>query len=863
LLKSLTKKSSFPAIFRVKPQLNTMKPSAKFFMTFFSLFTICFFTLSAQTNDQKLSEQFASIDFRFIGPGQAGGRISDIEVTEDESQTIYMSAATGGIFRSNDKCVSWVPIFDQAGSSLSIGDMAISKIKPGLIWAGTGEASGEQSSASLGDGVYKSDDGGDSWMNMGLERTGHISRIRIDELNPDIVYVAATGNRWGETPDRGIFKTMNGGQTWEKILFVDGNTGFSDIVVHPEGKIILASAWFQRRNAWAHVQTGPGSGLYRSSDAGQTWTKLDISADKSLGRIALWMAPSNPEIIYACFESKSGGLYRSDDAGASWKLVNEKQSTSYWYGRLYGDPTDSDHIFVMGVNINESTDGGKTFNRMPARGVHVDHHILWLSQDNTDYRLLGNDGGLYVTENGGDNWSFVSNMAIGQNYAISLDSNVPYNVYGGLQDNGVWGGPSRSESEYMVTNTDIVRVSGGDGFYSATHPVLTHYVFGESQYGFIVRRDFRTGSSEMVKPKSKDDAKDVFNWNTPFFISTHPPHSLYIGGNFIFKSSDLGDNWKKISPDLSRQKDLSKQRVLDQKPVLKPYQSVTALAESPLKPGYLLAGTDDGLLHISFDDGENWTNISDRLNMPPDRFFTRVMWSVADVGTAYVACARYYEANDFSPYLFKTNDFGSTWVKITMGFDEHDVIKGLCEHPNNPDLLFAGTHNDLYISVNGGNSWMSPNWNLPPVAIDDIKLAFPENDLVLGSYGRGIIILDNIDFLAGINQDLLKKPMYLFPPKPYTLSPDPIKNENSVEYSWHAPNPPSGLTLDCYIGEDRTVTAGIELLDLDGLVLFAQEVTLIKGFNRWNIPASALKQRASYVRIFNDNLVIERSIQAK
>lgn len=716
---------------------------------------LCFFacglipaTFSQTTTNQTITS-FNKASFRFIGPAYAGGRISDIEVFPQQTDHILISAASGGIFKSTDGTKTWIPVFDQAGNSLAIGDMDIADSNPAIVWAGTGEASGEQSAASIGDGVYKSLDAGLSWTKMGLQHTRHISRICIDPNDPETVYVAATGSRWGESEDRGVFKTTDGGNSWKKILFVNSNTGFGDLTLHPNGKIIIASAWFQRRSAWAHVRTGPPSGLYRSEDGGETWERLDVFKEEPIGRIALWMAPSDPNRVYACLESDTGGLYQSDDAGKTWKLVNEKLSTSYWYGRICGNPVDPNHLFIMGTNVAESTNGGKSVSRMKADNVHVDHHELWINPENTMHRLLGNDGGLYLTSDGGENWTFVENLGIGQNYAITVDNQDPYWIYGGLQDNGVRGGPSQLDGD-LLNYKDLRWVAGGDGFWSAVHPLNPDIVYGESQYGYLVRNDFRDGTNANVRPRpdSENPQEQRFNWNTPFFISVHPPHALYLGGNFLYKSTDEGKGWLRISADLSKNEDLSKILVLDQKPVIKPYATITALAESPVKPGFLLAGTDDGKLHLSLDDGGNWTDLSDRLPAPADRFFTRVLWSVSDLKTAYVAFARYYEADDLSPWLFKTTDLGKTWELITDGFPAEAVIKGLCEHPDHPDLLFAGSHNALYISLNAGRSWFKPDWEIPPVAIDDIKLAFPSNDLVLGSYGRGIIILDNIGWIS-------------------------------------------------------------------------------------------------------------------
>jgi len=409
--------------------------------------------------------------WREIGPGTYGGRISDIEVDPSDHNTIFVSPSTGGIFKTTDNGLTWRAVFDKAGTTLSIGDIAISESNPDIMWAGSGEASGEQSPSSIGDGIYKSTDGGESWENMGLKESRHFSKVVIHPENPDILFAGATGSRWGENDERGVFRTKDGGESWEKVLFINGNTGISDVVMHPGGKRIFASAWEQRRSAWAHVRMGPGSGLYRSDNGGDSWTKVtDGLPQDNIGRIALAIAPSNPDVMYACLEHDSLGLFRSDDGGSSWKNMYDRVRTSYWYGRIYVDPNDENRIWVMGVNVMESTDGGKTFNRVVMRGVHVDHHVVWFNPEDKNHIILGNDGGLYFTNDRGGSWDFVANIPIGQYYDISIDNRDPYWVYGGLQDNGVRGGPSGSATGRPVTNSDIVFVSGGDGFYSATEP---------------------------------------------------------------------------------------------------------------------------------------------------------------------------------------------------------------------------------------------------------------------------------------------------------------------------------------------------------------------------------------------------------
>jgi photosystem II stability/assembly factor-like uncharacterized protein len=698
---------------------------------FFMIFT--FFTSS-------LSGQVPQT-YRFIGPGVNGGRVSDIEVDAKNPRNIYVAASTGGVFQSADWGKTWVPVFDQAGMSLSIGDMAICETDPDIIWIGTGEASGEQAAASIGDGIYKSTDGGKNWKCMGLKQSRHISKIQVNPLNPDIVYVAATGARWGNNEERGIFRTKDGGITWEKVLYINDYTGMSDLVVHPDGKTIFASAWQQYRNAWAHIQRGPSSALYRSEDGGDTWKKLTKGFSKdTLGRIAIAIAPSNPDLVYACVESKKGGFYRSSNKGASWKLMNRKPSTAYWYGRIYVNPTDEKNVFVMGTMVLETRNGGRSFMLMSTRDVHVDHHVLWIDPENPKNRLLGNDGGVYQTQDGGQKWLFYSNLYIGQYYAITVDQGSPYRIFGGKQDNGVWGGPSSSADGSITPDSLVSNISWGDGFWAAVDPVDPTIAYGESQYGGISRYEFRTDKSFEIQPQSLDEKSPYrFNWNTPYIISTHPPHAIYIGGNKLLKSINRGEAWTEVSHDLSRNEDVKSRTIMGMKPVLKPYASITALAESPLKPGVIYAGTDDGNLQMTRDGGQTWINLSDKLPMPSDRFFTRLVCSNQDIGTVYAACARYYEANDLRPYLFKSTDFGQTWVSLTSNMPAEAVVRGFAEHPLNPDLLYCGIHNGLLISTDSGKTWTRAP-GLIPVAIDDIKIQMPTGDVVLGSYGRGIII---------------------------------------------------------------------------------------------------------------------------
>jgi len=810
-----------------------------------------FFLVSCNSDIKNVStlneDMFKNLGWRPVGPGTFGGRISEILVHPRNDSVIYISASTGGIFKSVNGCNDWSPVFDKAGMSLAIGDMDISANNPDLLWAATGEASGEQNPASLGDGIYKSTDGGLSWEDMGLKETRHFSSVVIHPDDDNIVFAGATGNRWAACRERGVYRTTDAGESWKKVLFINENTGIGDLVVHPDGQTILASSWEQRRSAWAHVKQGPGSGLYRSADKGESWGKIEngLPGDKA-GRTALAMAPSNPDIIYACMEHDSLGLFRSGDKGLTWEAVNEDIKTSYWYGRIYVDPNDENHLWVMGVLIQESFDGGETFEALRMEGVHVDHHVLWVDPDDTSRRLLGNDGGLYITSDGGKEWDFIGNLPIGQYYNISVDNSYPYRIYGGLQDNGVWGGSSRSTDGEQLTNDDVISISGGDGFYSDSEPEDPSVVYGESQYGNIVKFNLDSGKRERIKPgRDNDEADYRFNWNTPFFISSHKPHALYAGAQKVLKSANRGKEWQEISPDLSTDSTLDTLLVIGLKPTLKPYCTITALAESELKKGLIYAGTDDGRLHVSRDDGNSWQDLTSNIPAPSDRFFTRIVPSKHAEGRVYAGFGRFYEAGDLSPYLFVSNDYGNTWTDISSNMSGEAIIRGFAEHPANPNLLFAGVHNGLFVSVSRGSSWARMHGDMPFVAVDDIEIHERENSLVLGTYGRGLWIQDNISFLSAINADSLKEENILFEPVYLESNVSGNTGDSTGKYTFTAPEPDKGMNIFYYLRDSNRKKSGhipvITIRDASGNILKQEKVAAVKGFNKflWQVGEAA------------------------
>jgi photosystem II stability/assembly factor-like uncharacterized protein len=750
-------------------------------------------------------DHFQHLEWRHIGPAVFGGRIPDVEGVPENPATIYVAGSTGGVFKTTNNGVTWRPIFDRAGPTLSIGDMAIAPSDPLIIWVGTGEANGEQQAAALGNGVYRSLDGGESWEHMGLSDTRFIHRVAIHPENPDIVFVAAPGHRWGPNEERGLFRTLDGGLTWEKVLYIDEDTGVVEVAMEENGRVLYAAAYQRRRHAWGNLTGGPHSGIYRSMDGGTTWEKLGGGLPEGiLGKIAIAIAKSSPNVLYAAIGDTDGGLYRSEDRGVTWERVNDIR-TSYWYGNIYVDPVNENKLWIMGTQLDVSIDGGKTFeNDWTARGIHVDHHALWINPENTDHMLMGNDGGFHITYDGARTWSFLNNIPIAQYYALAADNRDPYHLYGGLQDNGTWGLPSRTYSRSGILNEDVVNVGGGDGFVPAIDPRDFTAVFSESQYGGLRRVDLVTGRSDGIKPAPEDTTETYrFNWNSPVLISPHDPDVLYFGGNKLFKTTDKGESWEAISQDLTKDEDPSEWEIMGLKPSLRAYNTITALAESPLREGLIYTGADDGSVYRTLDGGESWEPLSEKFGfgdggMGSGKFATKLHASPSDPATAYISFTGHYH-DDFRPYLFKTTDAGDSWSSITGDMPDEAVIMAIEEHPENQDLLFAGVHNGLMISHNGGVNWIRAGGNLPPVSVNEIKIK--DGDLVLATYGRGIIILDDIAFLEGA-EDAMEEDAYLFPVRETEQFYQNNRDLSNKAARFAGPNPDYGALITYYLKDD-------------------------------------------------------------
>jgi photosystem II stability/assembly factor-like uncharacterized protein len=796
------------------------------------------------SQDQGTQNYFQHMQWRHIGPAVFGGRIPDVEAVPDNPAVIFVAGSTGGIFKTTNNGASWEPVFDQAGPTLSIGDMAIAPSDPLIIWAGTGESNGEQQAAAWGDGVYRSLDGGERWEHMGLRDTRFIHRIAIHPQNPDIVFVAATGHRWGPNQERGLYRTQDGGETWEKVLYIDEDTGVVEVAMEENGRVLYAAAWQRRRHAWGNLTGGPRSGIYRSMDGGSTWEKLGGGLPEGiLGKIAMAIAPSSPNVVYAAIGDEDGGLYRSQDRGATWERVNDLR-TSYWYGNIYVDPLNENKIWVPGTQLDVSIDGGKSFeNDWTAQDIHVDHHVMWINPENPDHILMGNDGGFHITYDGARTWSFLNNIPIAQFYAMGIDHRDPYHVYGGLQDNGTWGVPSRTYSRRGIFNEDVVNVGGGDGFVPVIDPRDHTTVYVESQFGGLRRVDLVTGQSTGIKPEPADTTEVYrFAWNSPILISPHDPDVIYFGGNKLFKTTDKGESWEVLSQDLTRNEKPEEWEIMGLKPSLRAYNTLTAIAESPLRQGLIYAGADDGTVHRTLDGGLTWEPITDEFDFQGEvKYVTQIHASSSDAETAYISfTGQYYD--DLSPHLFKTEDAGESWRSITGDMPREAVVLVIVEDPDNPDLLFAGVHNGLMVSLDGGEHWTRAGGNLPPVSVNDIEVK--DGDLVLATYGRGIIILDDISYLEGLTQEVLDEEAYLFPVREAEQYYRNNRDLSNKAARFAGPNPDYGATITYFLKEDppppdstEVAEVSIQILDEAGQVIRELTGPDQQGFNRiaWDL----------------------------
>ena len=782
-------------------------------LAFLLLSPLAAFAQDSPKKDRPAAKSaFDGLKLRSIGPAIASGRIVGFAVHPTDASHYYVAVASGGVWKTTNAGTTWTPVFDNEGS-YSIGAVALDPKNPHVVWVGTGE-NNSQRSVSYGDGVYRSDDGGKSWKNVGLKSSEHIGRIVIDPRNSDVVYVAAQGPLWNAGGDRGFYKTVDGGKTWKKVLDIGENTGVTDVVLDPRNPdVLLAAAYQRRRHVWTLIDGGPESAIYKSTDGGNTWKKLKAGLPtEDLGRISLAISSSNPDVVYAGIESidKKGGVFRSADRGETWERRNDFDQGAMYFAGVAVDPKNADRIYVMGVYMQVSDDGGKTLRRLGQKWRHVDDHVIWVNpRDNNHYRV-GCDGGIYESFDRGANWNFMANLPVTQFYDVAADEGGPfYHVYGGTQDNFTLGGPARTRSVHGITNADWFVTLGGDGFHCRVDPKDSNIVYATLQYGVLSRFDRRTGQSTIIQPQAgKGEPPLRWNWDSPLLISPHKNTRLYFAANCLFRSDDRGDTWKPVSGDLTRQLDRDKLPVMGKlwgpDAVAKhqstsQYGNILGLSESPKKEGLIYVGTDDGLVQVTEDGGRTWRKHDKFPGVPDQTYVTRLLASQHATNTVYLAFDN-HKNGDFAPYLLKSTDAGRNWTSIKGDLPERGSVLAIAEDHVNPDLLFAGTEFGLYFTADGGKKWTRLKGGLPTIAVKDIAIQRQMNDLVIGTFGRGFYVLDDYSPLRTLTPETqsreavicpVRDALQYIPTRQYGL---PGKAFQGAAF-YTADNPPFGATI--------------------------------------------------------------------
>ncbi len=753
---------------------------------FLFLFISSFLTNAQQFDIDKLK----NIKTRSIGPAGMSGRVTAIDVVIDNPEIIYIGTASGGLWKSESGGVDWKPIFDKQ-RAMSVGAVAIQQSNSDVIWAGTGEGN-PRNSLTGGYGLYKSLDAGKTWKLVGLEKTRNIHRIIIDKNNPNTVYVGAIGSPWGAHPERGVFKTTDGGKTWTKSLFVNKKTGCADLVVDPQNpNKLIAAMWQHQRKPWTFTSGGEGSGMYITHNGGENWKKLTNEEglpEGNLGRIGLAIAPSNPKFVYALIEAKKNALYKSEDGGSTWKKINDKSSgrgskgignRPFYYSDIHVDPKNENRIYSVFTYVNVSEDGGKSFKQlMPAygtsKGVHPDHHAWWIHPNDPNFIIDGNDGGLYITRDRGKNWRFAENIPVAQFYHINVDNEFPYNVYGGMQDNGSWIGPAYVLKDQGIRNSYWQELMFGDGFDVVPDPKNTRYGYGMSQQGYVSRYDRKTGTTKLIRPTHPNpNVKLRFNWNSAISINHHDNETIYFGSQFVHKSSDKGYTWEIISPDLTtnnpkKQKQHDSGGITIDATGAENHCSILVIEPSALDEQILWVGTDDGNVQLTTNGGTTWTTLTPNIKgMPKEAWIPQIRASKYNKAEAYVVVNNYRQF-DFKPYVFRTRDFGKTWDNILSDKDEtFGYALSIIQDIEEPKLLFLGTEYGLHISIDEGKTWTKWTNNYPNVSTMDLAIQPREHDLVIGTFGRAAYVMDDIRPLRALAKEgkkLLEKPLHLFIP---------------------------------------------------------------------------------------------------
>lgn len=791
------------------------------------------------------SYTFGALHARPIGPAVFGGRVEAIAASPKEPRIVYVGAANGGVWKSQDGGTTFKPVFDKY--TQSIGAIAIDPNHTDTVWVGTGE-SDVRNTVSVGTGIYKTDDGGDDWQLMGLPDSERIAKILVDSRDSNVVYVAVAGHLWNDSADRGLYKTTDGGKTWNKILYVNPSTGCADLSMDPnDPNVIYAAMWQFRRWPYFFKSGGPGSGLYKSTDGGKSWEKLTRGLPTGeLGRIAVAVAPSDPKVVYANVESKDTALYRSEDAGASWKEVNSSfniQVRPFYFSHLAVDPKYPNRVYKPGLSLSISNDGGQSFTSPFFGGgnVHSDMHAIWIDPTNTDHLLLGTDGGVYVSHDRGATWAFLQNLPISQSYHVAFDMERPYNVYGGFQDNGSWYGPSAGPAG--VENADWRNVGPGDGMYAFPDPTDNNIIFCEMEGGEALKYYKNSDEMKWIRPYPKKGEPDLrFNWETPIVPSPANPKLIYIGAQFLFKSADGGDSWERISPDLTTNNPADLHQVesgglTTDDSSAENYCTIYTIAPSPLDQNLIWAGTDDGNVQVTRDGGRTWTNVVANIpNLPKGTWVSGIEPSHFDKATAY-ATFDGHQTGDMKTYIYKTTDFGKTWTSVVApGISGY--AKVIREDLKDPNLLFAGTEFGLFLTVDGAKQWAQFTGNLPPVEVHDIAIQPRDSDLLLATHGRGFYVVDDISILRQLTPETLNSTVTFLKPRPAYLKIPAGVQEFTGDDQFVGDNPPDSAVITYYrktrhlIGESK-----IEVYDSSGKLMSTLPAGNRRGINRvlWNM----------------------------
>jgi photosystem II stability/assembly factor-like uncharacterized protein len=813
-----------------------------------TIFLVVF--ISVWTMSQSFTtDLLKGVEVRNIGPAGMSGRITAIDAVATDPDIIYAGSASGGLWKSESGGIAWKPIFDDQVTS-SIGAVAIQQSNPDVIWVGTGEGN-PRNSLNGGYGVFKSLDGGQSWQSMGLENTRHIHRILIDPSNPDIVYVGAIGTPWGTHPERGVFKTTDGGQSWEKVLYVNDSTGVADLIMDPSNpNKIIAAMWEHRRYPWFFNSGGPGSGLYLTVNGGKDWKKLtdqDGLPKGDLGRIGLAMATNKPNIVYALIESAKNALYKSEDGGYTWKMINDSDDIGnrpFYYSDIFVDPENENRIYSVFTYVNVSEDGGRSFTElMPAynttRGVHPDHHAFWIHPEDGSLLIDGNDGGLNISRDGGRSWRFAENLPVGQFYHVSVDNEYPYNVYGGMQDNGSWRGPGYVWKAQGIRNAYWQEIAFGDGFDVVPDLDDSQFGYAMSQQGYVSRYDWKTGNNYSVRPNHPDPEVQLrFNWNAAIGQDPFDNSTVYFGSQFVHKSTDKGLTWEVISPDLTTN-DPGKQKqgesgglTLDATGA-ENHCTILVIEPSSTEKDVLWIGSDDGQIHLTRDGGETWENLTANVKgLPAGSWITQIKASNKVNGEALLV-ANDYRRHNYGTYVFKTSNYGRTWKRIAT--DEAIGSFALCivEDLVEPNLLFLGADNGLHISVDGGAHWEKIDSKLfPTVPVNDLIIHPREHDLVIGTFGRSFWVMDDIRPLRALAADpaILEQSAYLFePPTGYLAA---YQQANGTRFGgdaiYNGDNRRRGAMITYYVNpaEDAKDTLFLEIYKGDELIRTLRETNI-------------------------------------